>query len=213
MSHFLPDVSRRREMFGEDGCVQPIHEAVEAALDRLSELRAGLSLVCIEGLGGAGKSTLAEALAAALGGEAFVVHGDDFYGPEERDWRSWSPREGYERYFDHRRLEREVLRPLRSGGVARFQRYDWSSNTLDGWIDVEPRRLVVVEGVYLLRPELRAYWDFAIYVEAPGDLRQARLRARGENDEGWISRWTAAEDYYERVDRPREAADLVVNGH
>jgi uridine kinase len=199
-------------MFGQDDCVQPSQEAVAVVLDRLSELRSGTNLVCIEGLGGAGKSTLAEALATALGGVAFVVHCDDFYGPEERDWRSWSPQEGYERYFDHRRLEREVLRPLRSGGVARFQRYDWPSNTLDGWIGVRPTGLVLVEGVYLLRPELRAYWDFAIYVDTPRDLRQARLRARGENDEGWISRWTAAEDYYERVDQPRDAADLVING-
>lgn len=188
-------------------------EAVRVVLGRLSELRSGMNLVCIEGLGGAGKSTLAEAVAAALPGEALVVHGDDFYGPEERDWRSWSSREGYERYFDHRRLEDQLLRPLRSGSVARLQRYGWPSNTLDDWIDVQPEGFVVVEGVYLLRRELRPYWDLAIYVDTPRDLRQARLHARGENDEGWISRWSAAEDYYERVEKPVQAADLVVNGH
>jgi uridine kinase len=193
--------------------VQSSHEAVPVVLDRLAELRPGTRLVCIEGLGGAGKSTLAGDVAAALPAAAFVVHGDDFYGPEERDWRSWSPREGYERYFDHGRLESQLLRPLRSGSVARFQRYDWTSNTLGGWVDVRPKGLVLVEGVYLLRRELRSYWDLAIYVDTPRDLRQARLRARGENDEGWISRWTAAEDYYERVEQPAKAADVVVRGH
>lgn len=189
------------------------HAAVAVVLDRLSELGSGTKLVCIEGLGGAGKSTLAEAVFRALPGKAFVVHGDDFYGPEERDWRTWSPREGYERYFDHRRLEHQLLRPLNAGSAARFQRYDWTSNTLDGWIDVAPSGLVLVEGVYLLRRELRPYWDLAIYVDAPRDLRQDRLHARGENDEGWISRWSAAEDYYERVEQPALAADLVVSGH
>ena len=168
-------------------------------------------LVCIEGLGGAGKSTLAAEL-AARSGVISLVHGDDFYGPEERDWQSWTPKEGYERYFDHRRVERELLRPLRTGRRASFPRYDWESNTLDGWVSVEPRDLVLVEGVYLLRAELRPYWDFSIYVETPRELRQARLYARGENDPGWIARWAAAEDYYEQAEQPARAAGLVVNG-
>ena len=169
-------------------------------------------LVCIEGLGGAGKSTLAAEIQRRYPGRIQVISGDDFYGPEERDWRSWSPREGYQRYFDHRRLERQLLRPLRAGSVARFQRYDWPSNSLAGWVDVRPEGLIVVEGVYLLRRRLRGYWDFSVYVDTPRDVRVARMHARGENDPGWIGRWAAAEDYYERVERPSAHADLVVNG-
>jgi uridine kinase len=71
---------------------------------------------------------------------------------------------------------------------------------------------VLVEGVYLLRRELRSYWDFSIYVDTPREVRQARLHARGENDEGWIKRWAAAEDYYEQAEQPVQAADLVVSG-
>lgn len=183
-----------------------------AVLQRLpTPPAAAPALVCVEGLGRAGKTTLATALAAHVR-DLTLVHGDDFYGPEERDWRSWSPREGYERYFDHRRLDRELLRPLTAARPATFQRYDWETNTLDGWIAVEPRGIVLVEGVYLLRRELRSYWDLAVYVDTPRNLRQQRLHARGENDEGWIARWAAAEDYYEQVERPAQAADLVVRG-
>ena len=142
-----------------------------------------------------------------------LVHGDDFYGPEERDWRSWTPRQGYERYFNPQRVEHQLLRPLRAGQPGRFQRYDWDTNTLDGFVTVEPRGIVLAEGVYLLRRELRSYWDLSIYVDTPRELRQARLRARGENDQGWIARWTAAEDYYEQVEAPAQVADLVVSGH
>jgi hypothetical protein len=39
-----------------------------------------------------------------------------------------------------------------------------------------------------------------------------RASARGENDAGWIARWAAAEDHYEAVERPAEAADLIVDG-
>lgn len=169
-------------------------------------------LICIEGLGGAGKSTLATMIQRRYPSRIQVISGDDFYGPEARDWRSWSPRKGYLRYFDHRRLERQLLRPLRAGAVARFQRYDWPSNTLADWVEVRPEGLIVVEGVYLLRRRLRRYWDYSVYVDTPREVRLARMHARGENDPEWIERWAAAEDYYVRVERPSAHADLVVNG-
>lgn len=171
-----------------------------------------MTLVCVDGPGGAGKSTLARTLVDARSPDTTLVQGDDFYGPEERDWRSWTPREGHERYFDHRRLERELLQPLKRGDTASFQRYDWPRNSLDDWIEVQPCGIVLVEGVYLLREWLRPYWDFAVYVDTPREVRLSRLHARGENDEGWIARWAAAEDYYEAVEDPAGAADLVVCG-
>jgi uridine kinase len=169
---------------------------VNEVLERLPmPLPGRASLVCVEGLGGAGKSTLAIAMAEARA-DICVVHGDDFYGPEERDWRSWSPREGCQRYFDHRRLERDL-----------------PTSTLGEWVDIRPQGIIVVEGVYLLRRWLRPYWDFSIYVDTPRELRQHRLYARGENDEGWIARWTAAEDYYETAEQPEQTADAIIKGY
>ncbi|HEX8306437.1 MAG TPA: hypothetical protein VF612_16305 [Jatrophihabitans sp.] len=193
--------------------MQPAENAIATVLQRLPTSTTDIpQLICIEGPGGSGKTTLALAVATSRP-DITLVHGDDFYGPEERDWRSWTPRQGYERYFDHQRVERQLLRPLKAGQQARFQRYDWDNNTLADWVTVEPQGIVLVEGVYLLRRELRSYWDLTVYVDAPRDLRQNRLHARGENDEGWIQRWAAAEDYYEQVEQPAQAADLVVNGY
>jgi len=130
-----PDAGQRPEDYDVMGF--PLRD-VNEVLERLPMPRPGrASLVCVEGLGGAGKSTLAVAMAEARA-DICVAHGDDFYGPEERDWRSWSPRDGCQRYFDHRRLERELLQPLRAGLLARFQRYNWPTNTLAEWIDIRP---------------------------------------------------------------------------
>jgi uridine kinase len=168
-------------------------------------------LLGIDGLGGAGKTSLAAAITDARP-DVQVVHGDDFYGPEERDWRSWTPRQGYERYFDHQRLAAELLQPLRQGQQGRFRRHDWEQNALADWVDVAPRGLIVVEGVYMLRPQLRPMWDLTVYVDVPLQIRAARQHARGENDAGWIERWMAAENYYEQVHNPASVADIVVSG-
>lgn len=142
-----------------------------------------------------------------------MVHGDDFYGPEEQDWRSWTPEQGYERYFDHARLEAQVLQPLWRGEAGRFQRYDWDTRRLDGMVTVPARGVVIVEGVYLLRPRLRRYWDLSVVVSTPREERQRRMYARGENDAGWIQRWTAAEDHYLSVEPPETVANIVVRGY
>jgi uridine kinase len=70
-----------------------------------------------------------------------------------------------------------------------------------------------VEGVYLLRQRLRHYWDLSVFVDAPRGLRRARAYSRGESEEGWLAQWLRAEDYYERVEDPAAAADLVVAGY
>ena len=60
-------------------------------------------------------------------------------------------------------------------------------------VEVWPCGVLLVEGVYLLRTYLRPYWDFAMYVDTPREVRLARANARGENDADWIARWAAAD--------------------
>ena len=77
---------------------------------------------------------------------------------------------------------------------------------------VERVGLILVEGVFLLRPRLRRYWNFGIWVETGRELREDRLRGRGEHDEGWIDHWILGEDHYLQADVPEAAADVVVHG-
>jgi len=120
---------------------------------------------------------------------------------------------GCERFFDHERLAREVLRPLRRAEPARYQRYDWQNNVLGDWVEIPAEGVIVVEGVYMLRPQLREFWDLSIFVDTPWPIRLERQISRGENTEADIRLWTDAEKYYEQAIQPASRADLVVQGH
>ena len=91
---------------------------------------------------------------------------------------------------------------------AKYQRYDWSTDRLMDWVSVEPDKIVLVEGVYSSRPELRPMLDAAIFVEAPRAERLRRVLARDPNSCDWITPWMSAEDWYLDQIRPQDAADL-----
>ena len=175
--------------------------AVEASRTRL---------VLVDGLGGAGKSVLAAALAEQLG--APVVCGDDFYRASAQPRHLGA--EGIGASFDWRRLERQVLTPLSRGEDSRYQRYDWNRDRLGGWVSVLGQDTVVVEGVFLLRDELRRYASVSIWVETPRDVRLARgIERDGEAARSrWTDDWMPAEDAYVAAMRPDAAAMLVVGG-
>jgi len=155
----------------------------------------GLFLVGIGGRGGAGKSTLAHRFVGAQ-----VVGTDEF----------WSGRD-----FELSRLHTEVLLPLREGRTARYHGYDWGRR--EPYPEervVEPRGVVVVEGVCALHRDFRDLFDLRIWVEAPRDVRLARGVARDGEDsrDTWENTWMPREEAYIARDDPVSSAHLVVSG-
>ena len=167
--------------------------------------------VAIDGGTGAGKSTLAKEIRNRLGGVA-ILRTDHFFRPlNEYPVASLPPEELYEHYFPWERMRDEALIPIRRGETARHQRYDWSADRLLDWITVEPEEIVLVEGVYSSRPELREMLDVAIFIDAPRDERRRRVLARAPNSSSdWMTPWMAAEDWYFDHIRPRDTADLIL---
>jgi uridine kinase len=157
-----------------------------------------VKIVAIDGPGGAGKSSVAEALAAALGG-APIVHTDDFASWDEPlDW--WPALLG------------RVLEPLAAGRAARFTPTSWDGEPQPEVV-VEPAEFVVLEGVSASREAFRPYLAYSIWVETPRELRLERGLGRdGEQARAQWETWMAAEDAYVARERPHERADLVVPG-
>ena len=184
-----------------------------ALRDRLLGLRRRRAtlLVGIDGCGGAGKSTLARAL-AGLVPAATVVELDDFYRPSgERASRGDGEVGGD---FDWRRARNQVLVPLAGDRPARYQRYDWGEDRLAEWHEIQPGGVVILEGNYATRSDLCGFYDFTIWVEAPRDVRLARgLERGGENTlSRWLEDWMPEEDRYIAAEDPAGRVDLVVDG-
>jgi uridine kinase len=168
---------------------------------RLSDPPAGMRtrVIAIDGPGGAGKSTLAARVSAALG-DAPVVHTDEFATPDDpKEW--W------------RRLLADVLLPLSRNRSARFRPYDWQTGRLRAWRVIEPSPFVVLEGVSASRDAFRLYLSLTVWVATPREERLRRGLARdGQGARGQWLAWMADEDAYFAREQPARRADLVVSG-
>jgi len=169
-------------------------------------------LIGIDGHSGAGKSTLANKMSAQCE-DAIIVHKDDFYRVmDEKTRATLNPEQGYNQYFDWERLERQVLRPISNGQSASYQRYDWGTGSLAETIEVGPKNIIIVEGVYSTRPELFDYYDLCIWVETSEAERLQRQDARAENTNAWIQRWASAEMFYVTNFRPDLSKYMILLG-
>jgi len=170
-------------------------------------------VIALDGPSAAGTSTLAAKLGPRLA--ASVVEGDDFYRdiPEVQRW-ALTAAQGAEEYFDWRRLRHEVLEPLRAGRPAQYHPFSWlpAGGLDDRMVTVDPTPIIVLEGVYTGRPQLRDLVDLAVLVETPAQERQRRLMVRGDGYDAWWPRWGAAEDHYFTAISPRQSFDLVIPG-
>jgi len=173
-----------------------VGRAVDSA--RLGAVR----LVVVDGPAGSGKTTYADALAAALG-DAPVVHMDDLFG----GWAGALVPDVW------RRLEAQVLAPLRDGRTARYQRYDWGADEFGAWIDVPRHPALVLEGVGSAARPVDPWAVARVWVEAPADLRLDRGIARDgpAMREHWL-RFQETEDAHFASDRTRDRADVIVDG-
>ena len=187
---------------------------------KIRELHGGATavLIAIDGLGGSGKSYLASSFAEEMqtrsDSPVSVVHGDDFFLPSaQRFFRSVGEK-AIGADFDWRRLREQVLEPLRRDADARYQVYDWDRDTLTTWRTIAHGTIVVVEGVYTLRPELRSFYDLRVWVDCPRHIRLARGIARdGEHARArWEQDWMPSEDRYVAECKPAATADMILDG-
>jgi pantothenate kinase len=185
--------------------------------------RPGRTLLGVAGAPGAGKSTLANALAAAVVG-AIVVPMDGFHRPTaDLAARGWVDERGTPRTFDGDAFV-SLLRELRSGADALAPAFDRSHEepVPDAIAVAADTRLVIVEGNYLLLDsepwrQIRPLLDEVWFVEVSEPVRIERLVARhvefGRSVAEAQARATRGSDAAnaELVAATRSRADLVID--
>lgn len=136
----------------------------------------GVFLVGIDGVDGAGKSTFGDELELALAQRGrLVVRAtvDSFHRPRVDRYRlgKHSPEGFYRDSYDYALLRGLLLDPLRSGkgGIVRRaafdQRADSAVNAPEEQVDLGS--LLVIDGLFMHRPELRDYWNLSLLLHVP----------------------------------------------
>ncbi|WP_243227149.1 uridine kinase [Microbacterium sp. CIAB417] len=205
----------------------PISQEQETLLGELrAELRQhhrrGRLLVAVDGRDGAGKTLFADALADVLredGSNVFRASADDFHRPRaERYARGRTSAEGHYRdSYDNDALLDRMLRPFRAG--ARFVTATLDLDE-DRRMDVEAEpapadAVLVVDGLFLLRPELRDVWNWSVWLDVPLDVAFQRMAERDGTDPDPLAasnaRYREGFELYLQDGDPRGRASVIVD--
>ncbi len=164
-------------------------------------------VVALDGHGASGKTTIARGVCAAR--PAALVHTDDFFRDQRlSESADQLPLAGY---YDWDALRNLALAPLRVARPAEFPRRHWEQPEAAGRrVVVEPRPIVVVEGVTAAGPALADLVDRRVLIATPEPVRLRRLHGRIPDAE-WDGDWLVAEQAYLDSLAP-DAFDLTVPG-
>lgn len=181
-------------------------------------------LVAIDGPDAAGKSTLADRLAEALHAPTLRASIDGFHQPSEVRYRrgDLSAAGYYHDSFDYPALLDECLVPFRDGAArVHTARYDYRAEASRSVATtrVPAQAVLVFDGVFLLREQLRRLWTLAVYlhVSPQETLRRARLRdselfgSPEEVERRYLQRYLPGQELYRLAADPMSAADVVVD--
>ena len=181
-------------------------------VSHLPPLLGGTRLVLIDGRAGAGKTTLAEALANRLrldDAPAGADHArttatvgslamDDLYA-------GWDGLPGV-----GRELHEQVVRPLADGVRPRIRPWDWHRDRRAPARALPVADVLLVEGVGSWSTPLARWVSLLVWVEAPTEQRRERALARdGDGFAPHWDAWAAAEERVHLREGTRAHADVV----
>ncbi|MFH5232379.1 nucleoside/nucleotide kinase family protein [Antrihabitans spumae] len=202
-----------------------VHASVAELITRAKTLvmPSQRTILGITGAPGAGKSTLCEALRAALGSDTAVVGMDGFHlANSELRRLGRASRKGAPDTFDAAGYAALLERLRTDDGVVYAPLFDRSlEQSINAAIPIPAgARLILTEGNYLLTdsgswPRARAAMDQVWFLELPGGTRRQRLVARHEahgRTASEAAEWVrdVDEQNAELIEKTRYRADVVV---
>lgn len=212
-----------------DALTAPPSQTIARVVESILQLGSTQPIrVAVDGRTASGKTTFADELAVALqkaGRPVIRASVDGFHQPASVRHRQGrrSPDGYYEDGRDLGAVRRLLLDPLSPEGS---RMYVTESFDLRRDVAVEPAfrkvphdAVLVMDGTFLQRPELRSGFDFVIFLDVDeseatkrGTDRDAHLYGgRGAAAELYRDRYSPAFARYERECQPVQRADLVID--
>jgi len=162
------------------------------AISHLASMIADIHLnrpvrVGIDGVDASGKTTLADELVRPLQArDRTVIRAsiDGFHNPREIRYRQGrrSPRGYYDDSFNFQAIITNLLEPLGPDGNLKYRPiyFDFKTNS-----EVHPPvqvarsdAILLFDGVFLHRPELKDYWDLSVFVQVDFEIAVRRAQDR-----------------------------------
>ena len=186
--------------------------------------RVGRVLVAVDGISGSGTAAFADDLAEVFREDDHTVFRasiDDFHRPrEDRYARGRDSADGYySDSFDYSLFRRVLIEPFRMAGSTGFQLVGFDEERNVGeemrWVTGPKDAFLVVDGVFLLRPELRGLWHYSVRLEAPLDEAYRRLHdsigVDRRPDAASNARYVGGQALYTADAAPRSRASVVID--
>lgn len=183
--------------------MQIINQVI-SKIETISKSKSNI-LIAIDGVGGAGKTTLSQYIQKHFD-NSVIVQLDDFYSEELQG-------------NDIERLKTEVLLPISKGLQAKYKVYESNTNSYSDWIFIPLNSIVIIEGVFSTDKSIRKYYDLTIWLDFNPELGLKRGVARDiesgsvDKTEIWTNVWMPAEKQYIVDQQPQMYVDFVIDGN
>lgn len=186
----------------------------------------GRVIIAVDGIDGAGKTTFADNLAAVWREQNLAVFRasiDGFHRPrEERYALGRDSAEGFYRdSYDYSTFRRVLIDPFRTGASsgAGFQLAAFDVRRDEAveaeWRTAPKDATLIVDGIFLNRPELRGIWNWSVWLDVPIDVAAARMAERDGTDPSPSApsnaRYRKGQERYLRDADPRRAASVIID--
>ena len=183
-------------------------------------------LVAIDGYDAAGKSVLAKELGEKLSGMGVNIieaSADGFHNPRVIRYKKGeeSPEGYYYDSFNYAALKVMLLDSLKTGDLRyKTQPFDYVADKgiMSTYSEAEMDSILIFNGIFALRPELRDYWDYSIYLYVDEEVSLKRGIARNLGDEEatrhrYNVRYIPGQRIYHREAEPMKHASIVIDNN
>ncbi len=184
--------------------------------------------VGIDGVDASGKTFLADELAEELessGREIIRISIDGFHNLKEMRYKKGrnSPEGYYFDSFNNRAIINKVLLPLGPEGNLKYRKkiFDFKidSRINSSLESANKNAILLMDGVFLFRPELVEYWDLKIFLDVDFEITVKRASKRdgyylGSEQEiikKYNTRYVPGQKLYFGEANPKDVADIIIN--